>query len=56
MANALASIALLLCFVIPATSLAAQAIRPAWKDLTATQRSVLAPLEADWERFSAEQR
>ncbi len=56
MAAALASLALLLCLVSPFGALAAEAVRPAWSDLTNAQRRILAPLENEWPNISAMQR
>jgi hypothetical protein len=56
MANPLATLALLLCCALPAPSLAAETIRPAWAELSTPQREVLAPLAPQWNVFSAEQR
>lgn len=56
MAAALASLAFLLCLVSPFGTLAAEATRPAWTDLTAPQRKILAPLQDEWPNISAIQR
>jgi hypothetical protein len=56
MAAALVSLALLLCLVSPAGALAAEASRPAWSDLTASQRKILQPLQREWPKISAMQR
>ncbi len=56
MAAALASLALLLWLVSPAGALAAEANRPAWSDLTVSQRKILEPLQHEWPRISAMQR
>jgi hypothetical protein len=56
MVKALASLAFLLCFVLPAAAFAAEAARPAWSELTATQRKLLAPLEAQWPQISTQQK
>jgi hypothetical protein len=56
MAAALASLAFLLCLVPPLGAMAAEATRPAWSDLTAPQRRILAPLQDEWPHISAIQR
>ena len=56
MAAALASLVFLLCLTSPLGVMAAQATRPAWSDLTAPQRKILAPLQDEWPNISAIQR
>ncbi|MPZ46215.1 MAG: DUF3106 domain-containing protein [Betaproteobacteria bacterium] len=56
MAVALASLALLLCLAAPAGALAAEAARPAWSELTRSQRNILQPLQHQWPRINAMQR
>jgi len=48
MANPLAALALVVLCAFPLASHAAQTLRPAWSELTASQRSVLAALEPQW--------
>ena len=56
MAKAYVSLALVLCFALPPTVLAAETTRLIWSELSAAQRQVLAPLEAEWPRFALDQR
>jgi uncharacterized RDD family membrane protein YckC len=56
MAPALAYLCLLFCLFLPPGAAAAEATRPAWSDLTASQRKILAPLQDEWPNISALQR
>jgi hypothetical protein len=56
MAKALASLAFLICCALPVTTIAAEAVRLTWAELTVVQRRLLAPLESEWGRYSVEQR
>ena len=56
MAKAYVSLALVLCFFLPPTVLAAESTRLIWSELSAAQRQILAPLEPDWARFGPDQR
>jgi hypothetical protein len=38
---------------VPPAAKSAPAVRPAWNELTASQRTALAPLAEDWEQFDA---
>jgi len=51
MAHALAAVVLWLCSALWSPVDAADLRKPTWNELSQTQRQVLAPLAADWERI-----